>query len=231
MYDGNYNVKDTSAGQTGMIYRNAAREPTGNITAGDYLVVDVPTRQSANAAEALCQALDIQEIDDIYVKLTFIVAQPSLTMNTVSDVTKGSALKVSGTTNLKAGTLVTVDVLSTAFTAVEKTSVNSASFITLTTKVVAGADGVNKWEVTFDTTGLNVDTYTIQAVISDPSLSSTTTIKVLEAVVTPTATATSTATSTATATATATPTKTPGFGAFLALAGLGAVAVLVLRRN
>jgi PGF-CTERM protein len=231
MYDGNYNVKDTSVNQTGMIYRNAARTPTGVIANGDYLVVDVATRQSANAAEALCQALDIQEIDDIYVKLTFIVAQPSLTMNTVSDVTKGSALKVSGTTNLKAGTLVTVDVLSTAFTAVEKTSVNSASFITLTTKVVAGADGVNKWEVTFDTTGLNVDTYTIQAVISDPSLSSTTTIKVLEAVVTPTATATSTATSTATATATATPTKTPGFGAFLALAGLGAVAVLVLRRN
>ncbi|MDE2444248.1 MAG: PGF-CTERM sorting domain-containing protein, partial [Methanocorpusculum sp.] len=39
------------------------------------------------------------------------------------------------------------------------------------------------------------------------------------------------ATTTATATATTTPTQTPGFGAFVALAGLGAVALLVLRRN
>ncbi|MDR0981330.1 MAG: PGF-CTERM sorting domain-containing protein, partial [Methanocalculaceae archaeon] len=48
---------------------------------------------------------------------------------------------------------------------------------------------------------------------------------------TPTATGTgATPTTTATATATATP-ATPGFGAFVALAGLGAVALLVLRRN
>ena len=193
------------------------------------ILFDTNARQSANAAEALCQALDSQNIDDIYMKLTFIVATPTLTMNPVSDVTKGSALKVSGTTNLKEGTVVTVDVLSTAFTAVEKSSVNSASFITLTTKVVKGADGANTWEVTFDTSGLNVDTYTIQA--ATENLQTSTVIKVLEAKPTVTATATATATKTATATATATPTKTPGFGAFLALAGLGAVAVLVLRRD
>ncbi len=225
MYDGNFNVYNVS----GKIYRNAGQQPTGNLSAGDVLVVDTADRQKANAAEALCQALDVQDIDDIYVKLTFIVAQKTLIMNPVSDVTKGSALKVSGTTNVKAGETVTVDVLSTAFTAIDKSSVNSASFITLSTKVVKGADGVNTWEVTFDTTGLNVDSYTIQAIMGTQTTS--TTVKVLEAVVTPTATATSTATSTATATATATPTKTPGFGAFLALAGLGAVAVLVLRRN
>ena len=192
------------------------------------VLFDTKDRQSANAAEALCQALDSQNIDDIYLKLTFIVAQPTLTLNPVSDVTKGSALKVSGTTNVKAGETVTVDVLSTAFTAIDKTSVNSASFITLSTKVVKGTDGVNTWEVTFDTTGLNVDTYTIQAAIDE--LTTSTVIKVIEKP-TATATATATKTATATATATATPTKTPGFGAFLALAGLGAVAVLVLRRD
>jgi len=210
----------TAAGQTAKV-----------TTAGQPFTIlfDTTERQSANAAEALCQALDSQNIDDIYVKLTFIVAQPTMTMNPVSDVTKGSALKVSGTTNLKEGTLVTVDVLSTAFTAIEKTSVNSASFITLSTKVVKGADGVNTWEVTFDTTGLNVDTYTIQA--ATENLQTSAIVKVLEAAPTATATATATKTATATATATATPTKTPGFGAFLALAGLGAVAVLVLRRD
>ncbi len=231
MYDGKFNIGPVAVDSAKDSYDIKMQE---NSTVGDYNVngttlFNTLSRQSANAAEALCQALDSQNIDDIYVKLSFIVASPSITMNGVSDVTKGSALKVSGTTNLKAGTTVTVDVLSTAFTAIEKSSVNSASFITLTTKVVKGADGVNTWEVTFDTAGLNVDTYTIQAMTED--LTTSTTVKVLEAVVTPTATATSTATSTATATATATPTKTPGFGAFLALAGLGAVAVLVLRRN
>jgi PGF-CTERM protein len=221
MYDKVFNVKPIN----GIIYQNNSGEATSASTE----LFNTAERQSANAAEALCQAIDTQNIDDIYVKLTFIVATPTLTMNPVSDVTKGSALKVSGTTNLKADTLVTVDVLSTAFTAVDKSSVNSASFITLTTKVVAGADGVNTWEVTFDTTGLNVDSYTIQATTDD--LSTSTVIKITEAKPTSTATATATKTATATATATATPTKTPGFGAFLALAGLGAVAVLVLRRD
>ncbi|MDO9522888.1 MAG: PGF-CTERM sorting domain-containing protein [Methanocorpusculum sp.] len=228
MYDGWFNIGPVPAvlPATGF---DITENTLGPYTLGTTVLFNTVERQSANAAEALCVAMDSQNIDDIYVKLTFIVAQPTLTMNSVSDVTKGSALKVSGTSNLKEGTIVTVDVLSTAFTAVDKSTVSSASFITLTTKVVKGADGVNTWEVTFDTTGLNVDTYTIRAITDD--LSTSTTVKVLEATKTPTATATATATKTATATATATPTKTPGFGAFLALAGLGAVAVLVLRRD
>jgi len=243
MYDTLFNIGPSTVAYGGKlapapgssnIWQNtelAYNDPAGALApiSGLSLLFNTAERQSANAAEALCQAIDSQNIDDIYVKLTFIVAQPTITLNSVSDVTKGSALKVSGTTNLKEGTVVTVDVLSTAFTAVDKTAVSSASFITLTTKVVKGADGVNTWEVTFDTTGLNVDTYTIRAVTDD--LTTSTTVKVLEAAPTATATATATKTATATATATATPTKTPGFGAFLALAGLGAVAVLVLRRD
>jgi len=226
MYDGWFNIGPIAAVAGFDITENTLAPYT--VVAGSTVLFNTEERQSANAAEALCVAMDSQNIDDIYVKLTFIVAQPTITMNPVSDVTKGSALKVSGTTNLKEGTVVTVDVLSTAFTAVDKTTVSSASFITLTTKAVKGADGVNTWEVTFDTTGLNVDTYTIRALTDD--LSTSTTVKVLEATKTPTATATATKTATATATATPTP-QSPGFGAFLALAGLGAVAVLVLRRD
>ncbi|MCK9336101.1 MAG: hypothetical protein M0Q99_12410, partial [Candidatus Cloacimonetes bacterium] len=169
MYDGAYNVapfaQTTVAGVVtdyAIVYNSqAAAATTGinpvTVAAPNAILFYTLDRQSSNAAEALCQQLDNQNIDDIYVKLTFIVAQKTLTMNPVSDVTKGSALKVSGTTNVKAGETVTVDVLSTAFTAIDKSSVNSASFISLTTKVVKGADGVNTWEVTFDTTGLNVD--------------------------------------------------------------------------
>ncbi|HJJ42739.1 MAG TPA: hypothetical protein O0X66_03145 [Methanocorpusculum sp.] len=173
--DGVFNIGPVAAESGGY---DIMMNTSGSFTSGQSIYLfNTLYRQSANAAEALCQALDSQNIDDIYMKLTFIVAQPTLTLNSVSDVVKGQPLKVSGTTNLKADTVVTVDVLSTAFTAIDKSSVNSAYFSTLTTKVVKGAYGVNTWEVTFDTTGLNVDTYTIQAVTG--ALSTSTVIKIL----------------------------------------------------
>ena len=185
-------------------------------------------RQSSNAAEALCQALDTQNIDDVYVKATFIVAQPTATMNPVSDVAKGAKLVVSGTSNMAPGTVVTVDMLSTAFAAIPKESVNSASFITLTTKVQD--DGT--WEVTFDTSGLNVDEYTLAATVGDIK-TSTTVVKVLEsAPVTPEQPDTPVTPEQPTdKPEQPTEPETPGFGALAALAGLGAVAVLLLRRE
>ena len=187
-------------------------------------------RQSSNAAEALCQALDTQNIDDIYVKATFIVATPTMNMNPVSDVAKGAKLIVSGTSNVAPGETVTVELLSTAFAAVPKEQVNSASFMTLTTKVQE--DGT--WEVAFDTTGLNVDEYSINAAISSVDVSTpTVTVKVLEsAPVTPEQPDTPVTPEQPTdKPEQPTEPETPGFGALAALAGLGAVAVLLLRRE
>ena len=116
--------------------------------------------------------------------------------------------------------------MSTAFAAVPKETVGSASFISLITKT----DEDGNWEVTFDTSGLNVDEYTVTAAVQ--SLDTTTAkINVVEA-------------------APEQPDQpdvpgdepeqpgdepeapeTPGFGALAALAGLGAVAVLLLRRE
>ena len=184
-------------------------------------------RQSSNAAEALCQALDTQNIDDLYVKATFVVAQPTATINPVDDVAKGAKLVVSGTSNMAPGTLVTVEMLSTAFAAIPKESVNSASFITLTTKVQD--DGT--WEVTFDTTGLNVDEYTIGATVDDIK-TPTVVVKVLEsAPVTPEQPDTPVTPEQPEQPEQPTEPETPGFGALAALAGLGAVAVLLLRRE
>ncbi|HJK82394.1 MAG TPA: PGF-CTERM sorting domain-containing protein, partial [Methanocorpusculum sp.] len=91
----------------------------------------------------------------------------------------------------------------------------------------------NVWSVEVDTTNWKLDEYTIKASGIEVDVTATTNFNLVEkVVVTPTATATgATPTTTATATATTAPTQTPGFGAFVALAGLGAVALLVLRRN
>ena len=160
--DGVFNIGPVAAESGGY---DIMMNTSGSFTSGQstYLF-NTLVRQSANAAEALCQALDSQNIDDIYVKLTFIVAQPALSINTVSDVVKGQPLKVSGTTNFKEGTVVTVDVLSPV--------VNSAHFVTMTTKVVKGVDGDNTWKVIIDTTELNANIYRIQVLAGGEFVSS-----------------------------------------------------------
>ena len=151
MYDGVFNIGPLYVDVNGNIVSNSAdyvstvgKKLDANIvlnTTGSYAAVtqtemedvtlfNTGKRQSSNAAEALCQALDTQNIDDLYVKASFVVAQPTATINPVDDVAKGAKLVVSGTSNMAPGTIVTVEMLSTAFAAIPKESVNSASFIT-----------------------------------------------------------------------------------------------------
>ena len=232
MYNKEFNIMPLQKAETKVgekasfdIVINTTAQPKPGYDDGAVLF-NTLKRQSSNAAEALCQALDTQNIDDVYVKASFIVAQPTATMNPVSDVAKGAKLVVSGTSNMAPGTVVTVEMLSTAFAAIPKESVNSASFITLTTKVQD--DGT--WEVTFDTSGLNVDEYTLAATVGDIK-TSTTVVKVLEsAPVTPEQPTDKPEQPTDKPEQPTEP-ETPGFGALAALAGLGAVAVLLLRRE
>ena len=116
--------------------------------------------------------------------------------------------------------------LSTAFAAVPKSTVGSASFISLTTKV--SDDGT--WEVTFDTSGLNVDEYTVSAAVGQFD-ATTAKVNVVEAADKPDTPDTPDVPDTPDTPDTPTEPTTPGFGALAALAGLGAVAVLLLRRE
>ncbi|MCZ9312825.1 MAG: PGF-CTERM sorting domain-containing protein, partial [Methanocorpusculum sp.] len=87
--------------------------------------------------------------------------------------------------------------------------------------------------VEIDTTNWNLDEYTIKVSGIEVDISTSTTFNVVEKLPdtpTPTATGATAVPTGATTTATAIP-ATPGFGAFVALAGLGAVALLVLRRT
>ena len=189
--------------------------------------------QSSNAADALTKMIDNPNIDDVYTKLTFTVVPAMITINNPGDQGVGTKFTISGTTNLAVGDQIIVEVQSSSFTAVDKSSTSSTDGVSVTTKVVAGEGTDNVWSVEVDTTNWKLDEYTIRAEGIEVDVSATTNFNLVEKTVTPTATATGatpTTTATATATATATP-ATPGFGAFVALAGLGAVALLVLRRN
>ena len=200
----------------------------GNTLAAGTALFDVKDRQKANAAQALCDELDAQKIDDMYVKLSFIVAAGTSTINPIpAEVAKGTKLTVSGSTNLGEGELVTVEMLSTAFAAVPKETVGSASFISLITKT----DKDGNWEVTFDTSNLNVDEYTVTAAVEGFG-ASTTKVNVVEAADKPvTPPADDKPVDPKPVDPQPTEPETPGFGALAALAGLGAVAVLLLRRE
>ena len=221
MYDGKLNVWAQNTNITTAETKNSA------LQAGKVLF-DVNDRQKANAAEALCQAIDSENIDDMYVKLSFVVAGPQSTINPIPEqIAQGEKLTISGSTNLGKGEVVTVEMLSTAFAAVPKATAGSASFISLVTKT----DENGNWEVTFDTTGLNVDEYTVTAAVG--SLDATTAkINVVEAAPeNPEQPDTPVTPEQPEQPEQPTEPETPGFGALAALAGLGAVAVLLLRRE
>ena len=232
-YDGNTVVTDKAdSTYTTLEIKNFGNQTNVGLQAS-FIVEGINKLQGSNAADALTKMIDSANIDDIYTKLTFTVAEPWINIENPGDQAVDSKFTITGTTNLAVDDQILVEVVSSSFNAVDKTSTSTTSGISMTTKVVPGEGTDNVWSVEVDTTNWKLDEYTIKASGIEVDVSTTTNFNVVEKVeVTPTATATgATPTTTATATATTAPTQTPGFGAFVALAGLGAVALLVLRRN
>jgi len=198
------------------------------------LGVPITNLQAAAAANALIKELDSPSIDDTYVKLTFVVEEPRILIDPIGDVPAGSTFTISGTTNLAVGDTLNVEVTSAAFTPSGKGEESGFASVARTTEVKAG-DGANVWSVEIDGSSFKPDQYIVTVECIETDTTATTNFNVVEAVpTTPTVTPTGTVTTTTpptTTTATPTETETPGFGALLALAGLGAVAYLVLRRD
>ena len=231
-YKGNTVTDKANSTYTTLEIKNFGNQTNVGLQAS-FIVEGINKLQGSNAADALTKMIDSANIDDIYTKLTFTVAEPWIKIENPGDQAVDSKFTISGTTNLAVDDQILVEVVSSSFNAVDKTSTSTTSGISMTTKVVAGEGTDNVWSVEVDTTNWKLDEYTIKASGIEVDVSTTTNFNVVEKTVTPTPTstgATPTTTATATATATATP-ATPGFGAFVALAGLGAVALLVLRRN
>ena len=232
MYNNNFDATLVSEEDGEYKYFKIVNSTTGGSQQGSFVVWGPNKLQGSQAADALTKMIDDANIDDIYTKLTFTVAAPWVRINSPGDKAVGSKFTISGTTNLAVDDQILVEVMSSSFNAVDKTSTSTTSGVSQTTKVVKGETD-NTWSVDVDTTNWKLDQYTIKVNGIEVDVTTTADFNLVEKLPDtpkPTETGTTTPTTTTTAKPTETP-KTPGFGAFIALAGLGAVALLVLRRN
>jgi len=237
-------TKDLAAGQYFVVVQHPMGatsainfDSNGTIWGDGITTVDLSKLQAPAAATALIDALDSPNIPDTYVKLTFVIGEPQLFIDPIGDKAAGSTFTISGTTNLAAGNTLNIDVTSAAFQPGQKTEASAFSGTGGSTVIQKG-DGMNTWSFEVDGSSFKVDQYIVTVESIDAGQTATTIFNVVEGQPTtqPTGTVTTTPTGTettptTTTTTQATPTTTPGFGALLALAGLGAVAFLVLRRD
>jgi len=240
------NTRDLTAGQYFVVIQHPMMNKEFDIdaNASGWLVgsagsgfspVYIRGLQASDAATALINALDSPYVDDTYVKLTFVVEEAQIFIDAIGDKAAGSKFTITGTTNLAVGDTLNVEVTSAAFQPTSKSEAAGFASVAGTTEVKQG-DGANTWSFEVDGASFKPDQYIVKVECIETDTTATATFNVVEAVPTTQATPTATVTGgettpTATATTTATPTQSPGFGALVALAGLGAVAFLVLRRD
>jgi len=242
-------TKDLAAGQYFVVVQHPMGGKNGNagsitvntglgtIQGGGQGAVNLTNLQAPAAASALINLLDSPNVPDTYVKLTFVVAEPNLFIDPIGTKTAGSKFTITGTTNLAVGDTLNIEVTSAAFQPGSKTDASAFSGFG-GSAVVQKGDGANKWSFEVDATSFKPDQYIVKVESIEAETIATATFNVVaggEPTTPPegnvTTTTTTATTTTATTTTAATPTTTPGFGALVALAGLGAVAFLVLRRK
>ena len=196
--------------------------------------------QGSDAAEALVQGINQPYIDDTYTKLQFLIEQPVITIVPIGDKHVGDKFTISALTNLAVDDEILVQVYSSSFKPTQKSQSGEFSGATGTVRVQKGETGMNAIKFDVDSSTFKPDEYIVteDAVIQEAT--GTALFNVLEGPAptpvtttsaTPVPTAATSVPTTVPPTPIPTPTKTPGFGALIALIGLGAVALIIVRRH
>ena len=226
-------IGDTSGKLCTKFTPNPSLKTTSNLPA-----VTISSLQAPDAATALIDTLNSANIDDTYFKLSAMIEEGWIRIDTVGDKYVGDTFTVTGTTNLAEGDEILMTVVSSSFKPTEKTQSGEFSGKSGTV-IVAKGDTYNTFSFDVDASTFKADEYLVKAECIQPDVTATTTFNVIEGKPTTVATTagqTPVQTTAVQTTAVQTPVQTtakpqPGFGAVIALIGLGAVAVLVLRRH
>jgi PGF-CTERM protein len=196
--------------------------------------------QGSDAAEALAQGINDPNVDDTYTKLQFLIEEPVIRIDAVGDRHVGDKFTITAQTNLAVDDEVLFEVYSSSFKPTQKSQSGEFSGATGTVKVTKGDSGMNKISFDVDASTFKPDEYIVKATAIVQGTTGTALFNVLEGAAptaVPTAVVTTAAPTTVATTVpptTVAPAKTPtqpGFGALVALIGLGAVAFLVVRKH
>jgi PGF-CTERM protein len=205
-----------------------------------FLINGGGSLQGSDAAEALVQGINDPNVDDTYTKLQFLVEEPNIAIDPIGDRHVGDKFTITALTNLAVDDEILVQVYSSSFKPTQKSQSGEFSGATGTVKVTKGDSGMNKISFDVDASTFKPDEYIVTEEAVIQGTTGTALFNVLEGaaptavptavktVVVPTAVATPVPT---TVPPTPTPTKSPGYGALIALIGLGAVAFIVVRRH
>jgi hypothetical protein len=118
--------------------------------------------QGADAAEALVQAMNDLNVDDMYAKFQFLVENPVITIAPVGDRWVGDTFTIHSTTNLAVDDEVLCQVYSSSFKPTQKSQNGEFSGATGTVKVKRGDGGLNKILFEVNTTRFIPDEYIVQ---------------------------------------------------------------------
>jgi len=237
-----YTLTDTVADNRGFVYNRILQQAGGTTATKIFKLLGAGSLQGSDAAEALAEGINDANVDDTYTKLQFLVEEPTITIDTIGDKHVGDKFTITAKTNLAVDDEILVQVYSSSFKPTMKSQSGEFSGASGTVKVTKGDSGYNKISFDVDSSTFKPDEYIVTEEAVLQTATGTALFNVLETTVktvapTTAATAvqtpaqTAVATTVATAAPTATPTKSPGFGALVALIGLGAVAFVVVRRH
>jgi len=237
---------DTAAGTIGTNDAGNTNVVNKQLVAGQlgtkiFTLLGAGSLQGSDAAEALVQGINSPNVDDTYTKLQFLVEVPVIRIDPIGDKHVGDKFTITAATNLAVDDEILVQVYSSSFKPTQKSQSGEFSGATGTVKVAKGDSGMNKISFDVDSSTFKPDEYIVTEEAILQVATGTALFNVLEGaapvvttkepvVVTTVAPVVTTAAPTAVPTPIPT-TKSPGYGALIALIGLGAVAFIVVRRH
>ncbi len=227
MYNGVFDVKSQKNEDAKTIQVITNPKGAEDVNGVAFIVAGNGKLQGSDAAEALITAINSANVDDTYTKLTFLVEEPWIRVNSVGDHYIGDRFKITGMTNLAVGDALIVEVTSSSFQPTQKTQSGEFSGVSSTVKVNEGST-YNEWALDVDASTFKADEYIVNVEAIEADVTTTTTFNILAG--TPAAAPASSSTSAPASLPTGAPataptpsaTTAPGFGALIALIGLGA---------
>ena len=135
--------------------------------------------QSADAASALMNAVNSQNIDDMFTTVSFFVHEPDALIDPVGEHEVGEKFSITGTTNLAVDDNLLVEVYSSSFAPTGKGQPNEFSGKSGIVKVQPGTGSSNRWSFDIDTSVFVPDEYIVKVTAVNQQVTGTTTFSIV----------------------------------------------------